>query len=290
MWISGCTGRRKLAGAPYHGRVRRAVLRDFPLCGAAPGGVRPGLDGVSSARPLREVLRLRRSRQRARASFRSPLPERPRASAAAAAGGGLARIARSDAPVRLLVGRAHARGHGRRSPRSSRALGASPRALRASPACSRRPCRPGGRGRGRAHGPTRAWRTSSATATLAVAADEFDSGRPRRPGSSSRGPTTRSGAGEAHRGGRRRLRADGGGGGHRARRDPPELAGQDRGAPSTSSRVSSDVTDFVGHGTFVDRADRGARRQRARRQGRGRQHQDPGGAGLRERAASRSRT
>src|SRR5918995_24166 len=117
---------RKLAGGrlrPYHGGVRRAVLAVF-LC-AAPllAATAQASTGMVERVALREALR-----QDAHASgngvVRLPLPEAPRVSAAAARRG-LARLASSPGPEHLLVG---VRSHGDVDGVAAklRALGAEP--------------------------------------------------------------------------------------------------------------------------------------------------------------------
>ena len=66
----------------------------------------------------------------------------------------------------------------------------------------------------------------------------------------------------------------------------PEFAGRIARTYDTFSK-GKDVTDTVGHGTFVTGPDRGDRRQRHRRQGRGRQHARCSPSAARRTATSR---
>ena len=268
-------------------RVRRAVLAIF-LC-AAPLIAAPAQASTRDAR-ARGAARgapPARSRARARASSLLPLPERPRASAAAALAGELARLARSDGPERLLVGRARPRGRGRRRREAARARrhagalrdhrragrDASPPAPRAVAALRGRPARGLRRARPRRSGsrPTQFDTVDPFTGIKFTWA--YDTVR----------------AGEAHRRGRRRLRPDGVRDRHRARRDPSRVRRPGR----------AHLRHRIGHlrrhrlrrpRHLRDRPDRRARRQRARRQGRGRQHQGGRRARVARTAASRSPT
>jgi len=174
-----------------------------------------------------------------------PLPERPRTSAAAN-GVALARIARSDAPARLLVG---ARAHEDMDAVAAaiEALGGRAERLDLTAVIAARV--PSGAAA------VAALRVDPRVAylepdpTLAVAVDEFDRLDPdSRIKFTWAYDTVRAGeAIAALGGGSSRLVAvvDTG-----LDVNHPEFAGQIRRAVDTSSR-SSDVTDFVGHGTFV---------------------------------------
>ena len=195
---------------------------------------------------LRAALRLRPQAARANV-VPLPLPERRRAAAAAAGAGGLALIARSDAPAHLLVGvRTHEDMDAVAA--SLRALGSSPERLDITGVIA-------------ATVPSGAAAVAALTSdprvayverdpTLAAAAvDEFDRLDPDT-GIKFTWAFDAVRAGEAISavgGGSKRLVAvvDTG-----LDVNHPEFAGQIRRTVDTSSG-GSDVTDFVGHGTFV---------------------------------------
>lgn len=226
--------------------VRRALLAMF-LC-AAPLLAAPAQasTGMLEREALREVLR-----QRVHAASGHvvplPLPERPRASAAAASTG-LARIARSDAPAHLLVGvRAHGYLDGVAA--KLRALGAAPERFEITGVLAATV--PSGAA------VVAALRDDARIAyverdpELRAALEEFDIPDPARPSQLKYTwayDTVR--AGEA-------LAAVGGGSARIISVldtgldvSHPEFAGQVQGTIDTESG-KPDVTDFVGHGTFV---------------------------------------
>jgi hypothetical protein len=174
-----------------------------------------------------------------------PLPEPPRASAAVA-GRGLARIARSSAPARLLVG---VRTHGDMDGVTAalRALGATPERLDITAVIAASV--PSGAAAVAAlrHDPRVAYVEPDATLTTAV--DEFDRLDPDT-GIKFTWAYDAVRAGEA-------IAAVGGGSSRLVAVvdtgldvNHPEFAGQIKRAVDTSSG-GSNVTDFVGHGTFV---------------------------------------
>jgi subtilisin family serine protease len=174
-----------------------------------------------------------------------PLPERPRASAAAN-GAALARIARSDAPARLLVG---ARTHEDMDAVAGaiRALGGSAERLDVT-AVIAASVPSGAAAVAVLRGDPRVAYVEP-DPTLAVAVDEFDRLDPDTLIKFTWAYDTVR-AGEA-------IAAVGGGSSRLVAVvdtgldvNHPEFAGQIKRAVDTSSR-SSDVTDFVGHGTFV---------------------------------------
>jgi subtilisin family serine protease len=223
--------------------VRRAVLAMF-LC-AAPLLTTPAQasTGLVEREAVREALRQRPHSARA-GVVALPLPERPRASAAA--GGELARIARSDAPEHLLVGL--------RSHSDVDAIAAELRALGGTPE------------RFEITGVLAATVPSGAAAvaalrdnprvayierdpTLRVAADQFDTLDP-DPGIKYTWAYDTVRAGEA-------IAAVGGGSARIVSVldtgvdvNHPEFAGQIQRRIDVATGTSN-VTDFVGHGTFV---------------------------------------
>ena len=203
-----------------------------------------------------------------------PLPERPHATAAAA-GAGLARIARSAAPARLLVG---VRAHDDMDAVAGalQAMGASTDRLEVTGVIAATV--PSG------DSAVAALRADPRVAyvepdpTVAVAADEFDR---LDPGSGIKFTW----AYDAVRAGEAIAAVGGGSSRLVAVVDTgldvkhPDLAGQIKRTVDTSSG-GHDVTDFVGHGTFVTGLIAALNDNGRRRQGRGRQHEDPGGARL----------
>jgi subtilisin family serine protease len=196
----------------------------------------------------REQLRaaLRASPHAARANVVPlPLPERPRASAAAS-GGALARIARSDGPARLLVG---VRTHEDMDDVAAalRALGASPDRLDITGVIAATVPSGAAAVAALSRDPRVAY--VEPDPTLAVAIDEFDRLDPDT-GIKFTWAYDTVRAGEA-------IAAVGGGSSRLVAVvdtgldvNHPEFAGQIRRTVDTSSG-NSDVTDFVGHGTFV---------------------------------------
>jgi subtilisin family serine protease len=200
--------------------------------------------GTVEREQLRAVLQLRPHAARANV-VPLPLPEHPRASAART-GGELARIARSDTPAHLLVG---VRVHGDMDAVTAaiRALGATTEPFDITGVIAATV--PSGAAAVAAlrHDPRVAY--VEPDPTLAVAADEFDRLDPDT-GIKFTWAYDTVRAGEAIAavgGGSSRLVAvvDTGLDVHH-----PEFAGQIRRAVDTASG-GSDVTDFVGHGTFV---------------------------------------
>src|SRR5215208_2760891 len=224
--------------------VRRAVLATF-LC-AAPllAASAQASTGIFERAALREALRMRAHSAGSRV-VALPLPEAPRASAASA-GGELARIARADGPERLLVGvRAHADLDAVAA--ELRALGAEPEGFEIIGVLAATV--PSG------SAAVAALRDDPRVAylerdrTLRAAADEFDTVDPAT-GLKFTWAYDAVRAGEA-------IAAVGGGSARVVSvldtgldMSHPEFAGQVERAIGTSSGTA-DVTDFVGHGTFV---------------------------------------
>jgi len=226
------------------GDVRRAVLVTF-LC-AAPllAGPAQASTGILDREALREVLRSRVHSARSRA-IPLPLSGAPVASASSSSGE-LARIARSEAPVRLLVGvRAHS--DLRAVAAELRDLGAQPEAFGLIGVLAARV--PSGAAAVAALRDDPRVAYIERDPTLRAAADEFDSVDPST-GIKFTWAYDAVHAGEA-------IAAVGGGSSRTvAVLDTgvdvhhPDLAGKVQRTFDTSSG-SSDVTDFVGHGTFV---------------------------------------
>ena len=228
----------KLAGTrarPYDCRVRRARARDLALCGTASRSARAGLHGHARAPgPSRGA-----PRAGARRAFRRRAAPAPRAAACPrrrGPSGELARIARSDAPERLLVGvRAHS-DLDAAWPRSCARSARRPSASR-SPGCSPRPSPPGAAA-------VAALRDDPRVAyierdrTLRTAADEFDTLDPFTGLKLHVGLRHRA-RGRGDRGGRRRVGQDGGRARHRPRREPPGVRRAGREHGSTPPRATA---------------------------------------------------
>jgi subtilisin family serine protease len=200
--------------------------------------------GLVEREALREVLRQRAHSSRAGA-IALPLPEAPRASAAAASGE-LARIARSDAPERLLVG---VRSHPELDSVAAelRALGATPERFEITGVLAATV--PSGAAAVAALRDDPRVAYIERDPTLRVAADQFDTIDPAT-GLKYTWAYDAVRAGEA-------IAAVGGGSARTVSVidtgldvSHPELAGQVLRRIDTSTG-STDVTDFVGHGTFV---------------------------------------
>jgi subtilisin family serine protease len=200
--------------------------------------------GMLERSALREALRMRAHSARS-AVVALPLPEPPRASAASARGE-LARIARSDAPQHLLVG-VRARDDLDAVAAELRALGAEPEPFATIGVLAATV--PSGAAAVAALGDDPRVAYVERDLTLRAAADEFDTVDPAT-GIKYTWAYDAVRAGEA-------IAAVGGGSarvvsvldtgldvGH------PEFAGQVQRTIDTSSG-GADVTDFVGHGTFV---------------------------------------
>ena len=246
--ISGSTRDADPSVAPTITPMRRAVLATF-LCAARSSRRprRPRRDVVERA-ALREraAARRRARRGRARSRCRSSAPRgvrgRPPASSPRSRARG-ARCACSWAP------RAHARaGARRRAARARRPTGG----VRPDRRARRHACPRAPRWRAR-WARTRAWPTSSATARSGSRpTPSTPSTHARRLGHQVHvGATTTCGAAAALARRRRRLEAHGRRGRHRRGRDPPRACRPHRAAPTTPHPGASDVTDRVGHGTFV---------------------------------------
>ena len=275
----------KASGRPLPWPCAESGARGTHLCGAVRCCVRPGVDRddrarAAARRPTSAAARRRRGR---RASPSAGAPARHRR------GGGrrqLARIARSAAPARLLVG---VRAHEDMDAVGARAPGhAAPSTVRRMTGVIAATVPSGRLRRGRASRATRAWPTSSPTR-----------GRGWRPTSSTR---VDPGSGikftwayDAVRAGEA-IAAVG-------RRFQPPVAVVDTGldvkhpGPRGPDRAPVDTSSGRARRDRLrrprdlrDRSDRRTQRQRARRQGRGRQHEDRGGARLARRAASPSGT
>ena len=215
------------------------------LC-AAPLLAAPALAsaGMLERQALREVLR-----GQARAAHSGvvplPLPEPPRAGAAAA-GGELARIARSDAPERLLVGvRAHSDLDGVAA--ELRALGAAPERFEITGVLAANV--PSGAAAVAALRDDPRVAYIERDRTLRTAADEFDTLDPFT-------GLRYTWAYDVVRAGEAIAAADGGSAKTVAVVDTgldvnhPEFVGQVASTVDTATG-GGDVTDFVGHGTFV---------------------------------------
>jgi subtilisin family serine protease len=220
------------------------VLATF-LC-AAPllAGTAQASTGMLERESLREVLRMRAHSARAQV-VPLPLPEPPRASAAAA-DGELARIAGSDGPERLLVGvRAHSDLDAVAA--ELRALGAQPEPFELIGVLAATV--PSGAAAVAALREDPGVAYVERDRTLRVAADQFDAIDPAT-GIKYTWAYDAVRAGEA-------IGAVGGGSSRVVSVldtgldvSHPEFAGQVQRTVDTSSGTA-DVTDFVGHGTFV---------------------------------------
>src|SRR4051794_27294917 len=234
----------KASGRPYHGRVRRAVLAGL-LC-AAPfaAASAQASTGMIEREQLRAALHLP-PRAAGAGVVPLPLPERPHATAAAA-GADLARIARSAAPARLLVG---VRAHDDMDAVAGalQAMGASTVRLHVTGVVAATvPSGDSGVAALRAD-PRVAY--VEPDPTVAVAVDEFDRLDPDS-GIKFTWAYDAVRAGEA-------IAAVGGGSSRLVAVvdtgldvNHPDLAGRIKRTVDTSSG-GHDVTDFVGHGTFV---------------------------------------
>ena len=229
--------------------VRRALLAMF-LCAvpllAAPAQASTGL---LDREALRAVLRQDARAAHVRA-IPLPLPEPARAPAASASGE-LARIARSDAPARLLVGlRAHRDAAGVAA--ALRALGGSAESLELSGVVAARV--PSGAAAVRALRDDPRVAYIERDRTLRTAQDEFD--REDRIASETAPGLKYTWAYDTVRAGEAIAAVEGGSARIVAVLDTgldvshPEFVGQIAGTIDTASG-GADVTDFVGHGTFV---------------------------------------
>jgi hypothetical protein len=223
--------------------VRRAVVAIF-LC-AAPlmAASAQASTGMLEREALREVIRQRAHSARSRV-IALPLPEPRRASAATARG--TRRLARSDAPVRLLVG---LRAHEDMAAVAAelRALGAVPEPLEITGVLAAN-VPSGAAALAALRGDPRVAYVEP-DPELRIAADEFDTVDPAT-GIKYTWAYDAVRAGEA-------IAAVGGGSSRTVAVidtgldiTHPELAGQVQRAFDTESRTT-DITDVVGHGTFV---------------------------------------
>ena len=253
-----------------------AAWPSLPVRRRLPPAAAEASDAVDERVALRDAAERGGARRRAarccRCRFQSGVG--PRSEPAVA----VASVARGGGPARVLVGVARRTPTCRRSPRSC--AGWAPRPRRSARSAYSPSAPPRRRGSSRRWAATRGSPTSSATAPCRVTADPFDTLDPAT-GDQVHLVLRRRARGRGTRRRRRRLAAHRRRDRHRPRREPSRVRRRGTHRPHLRHADAKRRRERRGRPRHLrQRADRGGRRQRHRRQGRGGQHAAGGGARL----------